>query len=179
MTRGRYARSDWAELLFIIWAAASLWSETRQLIKERSLQSYWSDRFNRIDMPAAICSLAALACMHIDLRAISSSPLASAFSPALTINPLAAGLDAPPLTPATRCVRAFAVLLLWLRVPRLFLLSTRGPLVLMLFQMVNDVLGFLLLLGSVLLSFAAAYLVRAPPPPPPLTPWEPTLTPAP
>ena len=98
-----------------------------QLLKERSLFAYWSDRFNRVDLPAAAFSLAALACMYIDF---AESDYGRA-------GPL-------EFTPRTRSLRSLAVMLCWMRVPRFFLLSTRrGPLVLMLFKMMDDVLSFI------------------------------------
>ena len=101
----------------LLWAISMVLWELQQLARGGGLTAYFSERFNRIDMPAAVFSLVALVCIRTDLRDHGSLVL---------------------LRPATRVLRSAAVLLLWLRVPRIFLLSSRrGPLVLMLFRMMN------------------------------------------
>ena len=74
---------------------------------------------NRFELPASTLSTMALCMMWGELWTAGGSV---------------------QLTRATRMLRTVAVLLLWLRVPRIFMLSDRiGPLVLMLFRMWKDV----------------------------------------
>ncbi len=115
-TRQQLERSNllWTLLL---WASSMLLWELQQLARAGTVNAYASERFNRIDLPAAVVSLVALACIRADLQERGSLVL---------------------LRPSTRVLRSAAVLLLWLRAPRVFLLSTRrGPLVLMLFRMMS------------------------------------------
>ena len=126
-----------------LWASATLLWEVRQCLKEMSFAAYWSERTNRIDLPAAVTLLVALYFMHVDLQQTGY------------------GTRGDILWSAhTRSVRAIAVMLCWARTPRFFLLSTRrGPLVLMIFKMMDDVVSYLFILLSVLLAFAGAFLV--------------------
>ena len=126
-----------------------------------NLSYFLADRFNRIDLPAATFSLVSVVLMRYGDSETARPPTLRSLTRVshhrllFRVLPLPVPLGTP-LTSSVRSTRAIAVLLLWLRIPRLFLLSTRrGPLVLMLFRMVSDVISFLSLLGSVLLSFAA------------------------
>jgi hypothetical protein len=81
--------------LLTIWAFASLLWECRQLFKEGSISAYTSgDRFNRIELPAAVLTLTTLFCMRWDIDAN--------------------GVD-QPFQRHTRTFRAMAVLLMWLK----------------------------------------------------------------
>ena len=94
---------------------------------------------SQVDLPSAILSTVALASIYYDLHVLNEANY----------------------RPATRGVRSGAVLFLWLRVPRIFLLMKKsGPMILMIFHMVDDVLHFLTLLGAVILPFAAAFLIN-------------------
>eukprot|EP00966_Prymnesium_polylepis_P332107 7387645-Prymnesium_polylepis.2 len=73
----------------------------------RRFQKFASDRFNRIDLPGAALALTTLLCMHFDTQDNGSGA---------------------PFRSRTRALRAFSVLLLWLKVPRVFLISGHhGP----------------------------------------------------
>ena len=117
------------------------------------LRGYYADRFNRLDLPAALFTVLSTLWTIFDV-------------------PQYAGPDSRALMPGTHGLRSIAVLLLWMRAPRLFLLSTRrGPLVLMLFRMFTDVISFLVLQASILLAFAAAFVVLFERPTPDAWPW--------
>ena len=104
-----------------------------------SFHAYYADRFNRFELPASTLSTVSLCLMWMELW--TNGGIA-------------------PFTSTTRTLRTIAVLLLWLRVPRIFMLSDRiGPLVLMLFRMWKDVFRYLILQGTFLLAFSAAFLV--------------------
>jgi hypothetical protein len=95
------------------------------------LVPYWGDSINRVDATALTFSFAAL----VAFMSTGNSEDATATS-----------------------LRAVAVFLLWLRVIRVLLISlTFGPYVLMFFRMLfGDVLYFMVLLGVLLVAFAAS-----------------------
>jgi hypothetical protein len=112
---------------------------------------YWSDRFNRVDLPSAVVSIIALIYMKHDLSSAAAAdatllPEGMAINTTLDamLDPNAPMLDMQPLT---RWLRAAAVLMLWARIPRLLFLSQRRwPLVLMLFKMSTRMWGSISLL---------------------------------
>ena len=113
-----------------------------------SRQRYSSDRFNRVDLSSALLACATLFSIMLEARVLEGNSIldgdgsiSAAGSDAsgssevlmLDLSPHGAPSELPALSAHTRSLRAISVLLLWLRVPRLFLLSTKhGPLVLML-----------------------------------------------
>ena len=138
-------------ILLTLWSASSMVWELRQFFMEgfdpesgefqliTSFHAYYADRFNRFELPASTLSTVSLCLMWMELW--TNGGIA-------------------PFTSTTRTLRTIAVLLLWLRVPRIFMLSDRiGPLVLMLFRMWKDVFRYLILQGTFLLAFSAAFLV--------------------
>ena len=132
--------------LLLVWVGSGLLWEARQVMALSSsdaksrlprlydrLAAYWADSINRIDATALICSFAALvAFMSTDSENETATTL-----------------------------RAAAVFLLWLRVIRVLLISPKfGPYVLMFFCMLfGDVLYFMVLLGVLLVAFAASWTV--------------------
>ena len=86
-----------------------------------------------------------------------------------------------PFEPHTRQLRALAVLLLWSRVPKLFLLSSsRGPLVLMFFWMIGDGASPPdAYIPKQPFALPLSILVRNPNPNPTLRPSDPLLSPSP
>ena len=151
----------WASEALLVWALASVMWEMQQAVLFDCASSGWSwaryaaDRFNRVDLSSALMACATLISIMLDHAAREN---VAAAGDVTTIEALV--FELPAFSPHTRSLRAISVLLLWLRVPRLFFLSSRhGPLVLMLFRMVNDTAEFLILLCSVLVSFSAAFLV--------------------
>ena len=106
-------------------------------LRDGSLTGYYADRFNRLDLPAALLAVIATLWAMYDVPG-NYGDLIGEYIPL-------------SLLPSVPALRAIAVLLLWMRAPRLFLLSTRrGPLVLMLFRMFTDVISFLVLQASIL-----------------------------
>ena len=127
--------------LLLGWLAGCAVAETNKVRHRHSwnFRSYWADRFNRLDVLAIALSLAALVLAQFEaLRE-------------------ADGGGHEQVLPA---MRATAVLFLWLRLLRVLLVSpSKGPLVLMNFRMVSDVVSYLVLLFATLLAFGAAFLV--------------------
>eukprot|EP00966_Prymnesium_polylepis_P323548 7379727-Prymnesium_polylepis.1 len=119
-------KEDWKWCGMVVWAISLvIWElgqaaqlqDTNNLAKDlkvdpvvaaiNGFQKFSSDRFNRVDLPGAALALATLVCIRHDIDDN--------------------GVDAQ-FRPQTRALRAFAVLLLWLRAPRVFLLSEdKGP----------------------------------------------------
>ena len=116
--------------------AGVAWSETNQLMRG-GVSAYLSDPFNAIDAAAIGATTAGLA-----LR--------------LAIRPEATDSVADFLY-GSRGLLAGALCLLWLRMLKMCVLHSRfGPLVLMVFKMIRDVLYWLVLLFILLLSFSTA-----------------------
>jgi hypothetical protein len=132
--------------LLLVWVGSGLLWEARQVMALSSeakswlasmydrLVAYWGDSINRVDATAFTFSFAAL----VAFMSTGNSEDATATS-----------------------LRAVAVFLLWLRVIRVLLISpTFGPYVLMFFRMLfGDVLYFMVLLGVLLVAFAASWTV--------------------
>lgn len=108
--------------------------------------AYWSERFNRLDMPAILMTIGALvSALYLD-------------------RDVAQTLEQPSQT--TRNLRAFAALLLWLRMVRVLLIFPwSGPYVLMIFTMLQDVFKFVGVLFAFVLAFAAAFFALYEPAP--------------
>jgi len=144
--------------LLLAWVTSSLAWEIRQMVVTAGTtvwtraSAYLTDRFNRIDLPAILFSLAALvSAIVLD----GGSPECG--KPA--DNPLSLDLEGcPPPSYETSTLRASAALFLWLRVLRILLVVPwLGPYILMVFRMVQDVLKFLAILFVAVLSFTAAF----------------------
>ena len=130
--------ADPRALLSFVWIVSELFWEFREACKYAwstgGLTSYFSERFNRLTLPALLLALAALVAAR-------------------------AGVAEATL------LRALSVLLLWLRLMRAFLISTKsGPLVLTFFKMFGMILDFLVLLSCTILAFAGCVLVLYEPP---------------
>ena len=120
----------------IVVLAGVAWSEANQLMRG-GVSAYLSDPFNAIDAAALGATAAGLA-----LR--------------LAIRPEATDSVADFLY-GSRGLLSGALCLLWLRMLKMTVLHSRfGPLVLMVFKMVRDVLHWLVLLLLLLLSFSTA-----------------------
>ena len=65
-TRERFA--TWFGTFLLSWSFASFVWELEQLATSGQFWSYFTDRFNRIELPAAILSLASLWCIRADVR---------------------------------------------------------------------------------------------------------------
>ena len=88
------------------------------------LSDYWSERFNRYDLPAMVFSTLALLSMHTD--GVQS------------LDDMSAG--------PTRVLRALGACFLWLRLQRVLLVFTRvGPYAFMVFVMINDVISYVII----------------------------------
>jgi len=132
--------------LLLVWVGSGLLREACQLMAISTdassrlarvcnrVVAYWSDHINRVDAMALIFSFAALVAF------VSAGDSEDAWATSL---------------------RVVAVFLLWLRVIRVLLVSSRfGPFVLMFFRMLfGDVLYFLVLLLFLLIAFAASWTV--------------------
>jgi len=144
--------------LLLAWVTSSLAWEIRQMVVTAGTtvwtraSAYLTDRFNRIDLPAILFSLAALvSALVLD----GGNPECG--KPADV--PLSLNLQGcPPPSDVTSGLRASAALFLCLRVLRILLVfSWLGPYILMVFRMVQDVLKFLAILFVAVLSFTAAF----------------------
>ena len=136
--------------LLLVWVGSGLLWEACQVMAFGSdaklwrdrmydrVATYWADSINRVDATALVFSFAAL----IAFMSTSNSE------------------DATKDATATS-LRAVAVFLLWLRVIRVLLISPKfGPFVMMFFRMLfGDVLYFMVLLGFLLVAFAASWTV--------------------
>ena len=117
---------DWKYFTMVVWAGSLvMWElgqafqlqDTNSLVDILSVdpivaallrfEKFYSERFNRVDLPGAALALATLLCIRLD---IDDNGVEAQFRP------------------LTRALRSFSVLLLWLRAPRVFLLSeNKGP----------------------------------------------------
>ena len=114
------------------------------------LATYWSDLFNRLDLPAMLLAIAAVVAAHLEEE--EDLPDAS-------LNLPGDGNSASGWTPP---LRAYAALLLWARMLRVLLLfPSLGPYTLMIFVMLNDMFFFLLIESMFVFMLAAAMYVLA------------------
>ena len=161
--------------LLILWFVSGLVWEFRQIAMTRRCTDYFAERFNRIEIPLAISGIATLLSALLNdgrlladyigdnIGDLDSGDIGSNRSFGATL--LLAVEGEADVSEATRILRSFTCLLLWLRIGRVLLVSsTFGPFVLMVFRMLfGDVLQFLVILGVVLFSCAsAAYSLNAP-----------------
>ena len=103
------------------------------------IAGYWSDRFNRVDAPAMLLTIAALVSAIIN----DASP-----TDGFAVQP----------SSATRILLSCAAALLWGRMLRvLLILPKKGPYVLMVFRMMDDVFNFVVILFFFILVFSAAF----------------------
>jgi len=99
------------------------------------LSDYWSERFNRYDLPAMVFSTLALLSMNDEGI--------QAFDDRSTYH-------------WARVLRALGACFLWLRLQRVLLASSRvGPYAFMVFVMINDVVSYLMILLFIPIAFAA------------------------
>ena len=142
--------------LLLVWVGSGLLWEACQVMAFGSdaklwrdrmydrVATYWADSINRVDATALVFSFAALIAFMSTSNSEDTTKDATATS-----------------------LRAVAVFLLWLRVIRVLLISPKfGPFVMMFFRMLfGDVLYFLVLLGFLLVAFAASWTVLLEPSP--------------
>ncbi len=109
------------------------------------LSEWWSERFNRFDLPAMLFGLLSIMYMHGDgLQAIHDSSASSS---------------------AARSLRAFAAFFMWMRMQRVLLVFSRfGPGVFSVFVMLEDVITYLVLLLIFPIAFAALLVQLLEPP---------------
>jgi hypothetical protein len=133
--------------LLLAWFASGLAWEVRQ-IATGGWSTYVSDRFKSLDMPAMLGGLATLASAALLTKSASDEGDSAGIEEATD------GDD------TTRKLHAATCLLLWLRLARVLLVSSRlGPFILMVFNMFKDVANFLVLITIVVVAFAAANFI--------------------
>jgi len=144
--------------LLLAWVTSSLAWEIRQMVFTAGTtvwtraSAYWADRFNRIDLPAILFTLAALVS-----AIVLDGGNAECGKPATDLLSLNL-MSCPPPSIQTSTLRAFAAFLLCLRVLRMLLVFPGlGPYILMVFRMLQDVRKFLAILVVAVLSFTAAF----------------------
>jgi len=115
------------------------------------IAGYWSDRFNRVDALAMLVTIAALVSAIIN----DASPT-DGFAIINDASPTD-GFAVQPSS-ATRIASSCAAALLWGRMLRvLLILPKKGPYVLMVFRMMDDVFNFVVILFFFILVFSAAF----------------------
>jgi len=144
--------------LLLAWVTSSLAWEIRQMVVTAGTtvwtraSAYLTDRFNRIDLPAILFTLAALVS-----AIVLDGGNAECGKPATDLLSLNL-MGCPPPSIQTSTLRAFAAFLLCLRVLRMLLVFPGlGPYILMVFRMLQDVRKFLAILVVAVLSFTAAF----------------------
>ena len=139
-----------------MWGSSGVAYELRKLLRgdgtlRKRATAYWEDKFNRIDLPAMLLTIAAVASAVV----LDGAATADHINGTVGVTDAMGDLDAP--SELTRTLRSFATLTLWMRLMRLLLVFPgTGPYVLMFFRMFGDVLQFLKLMafGVVCLSSA-------------------------
>ena len=151
-------RDTWRAVL-LVWTSSGLLWEVRQYLiaavsedvpKKRhpvvraylhilgGAREYWSDRFNRYDLPANVLTLI-FVCMIQDAED--------------GVSITAAWYDQPN---AVHIIRGFGAIFLWLRLKRILLVFSRiGPFAFAVFEMINDVAAYGAILAVYPISYAA------------------------